>query len=868
MAQTKTITGVVVDATGEPVIGASVLEVGTTNGTITDVDGNFTIQVPVGAKLDVSYIGYKTQQIVVGVPNTYKVILKEDAEMLDEVVVTGYGMSQKRSLMTNSISKLDDKVLQNAAMSNAAQSLQGTVSGLRVTNTSGKPGSSPNIVLRGGASINKNLEGPLVVVDGLVRSMDDINPSDIESIQVLKDAASTAIYGARANNGVILVTTKKGVEGRTQITYKFKGGVNFAREGYKYLDAGDYLYYQRLGWQRTNGGTSMENQKGFGVNSGVDLAFMTDANKHLLNEGWRSMADPVDPDKTLIFRNHAGELHDLTFRNAAFTQDHYLNLSGGNDKGTFSSSLGYYSEDGQIISTNYQRVNGTINGSYKLLPVLTVNAGGSFSWSKMPDLWTYDLKSPWNGETGEYELFYRTMSMFPTWNPWNEDGSPAAGWSNQDGNPYYWKDKLTRSTTNRKTSFNIGFALEILPQQLFLNGNSSMYYTDSQFELFEKKYQQIGQAPNTNRNASQTNTKVFQQQHALTLEYKKGFSGHNINAMAGGEYFDYQYQNLEARVSGAPTDDIPTLNAGTNRTYTTSVKTGYRILSGFARVNYDYNYRYMVSLVARYDGISKLSDNRWGFFPGISAGWNVHEEAFFKDSKFAEVVSLIKPRISYGLNGNVNGIGNFDVYGKYGSVGAYNGNLGYLNTGVVNSKLRWEKSHTFELGLDLGFFNNRIHMIMDYYDRTTSDLLTDVNLPEYTGFPSFKTNLGTISNCGFELEAKVNLLTRKDWSWDVTANTSFVKNMVKKLPFNGNVNNRQGGEQVWDPKSNSLVWVGGIQEGKSLGDIIAYKQVRILRDWDDVRNHAGDFCHGTFCRKTAELPESGGGTDSGKTGQR
>ena len=841
MAQTKTITGVVVDATGEPVIGASVLEVGTTNGTITDVDGNFTIQVPVGAKLDVSYIGYKTQQIVVGVPNTYKVILKEDAEMLDEVVVTGYGMSQKRSLMTNSISKLDDKVLQNAAMSNAAQSLQGTVSGLRVTNTSGKPGSSPNIVLRGGASINKNLEGPLVVVDGLVRSMDDINPSDIESIQVLKDAASTAIYGARANNGVILVTTKKGVEGRTQITYKFKGGVNFAREGYKYLDAGDYLYYQRLGWQRTNGGTSMENQKGFGVNSGVDLAFMTDANKHLLNEGWRSMADPVDPDKTLIFRNHAGELHDLTFRNAAFTQDHYLNLSGGNDKGTFSSSLGYYSEDGQIISTNYQRVNGTINGSYKLLPVLTVNAGGSFSWSKMPDLWTYDLKSPWNGETGEYELFYRTMSMFPTWNPWNEDGSPAAGWSNQDGNPYYWKDKLTRSTTNRKTSFNIGFALEILPQQLFLNGNSSMYYTDSQFELFEKKYQQIGQASNTNRNASQTNTKVFQQQHALTLEYKKGFSGHNINAMAGGEYFDYQYQNLEARVSGAPTDDIPTLNAGTNRTYTTSVKTGYRILSGFARVNYDYNYRYMVSLVARYDGISKLSDNRWGFFPGISAGWNVHEEAFFKDSKFAEVVSLIKPRISYGLNGNVNGIGNFDVYGKYGSVGAYNGNLGYLNTGVVNSKLRWEKSHTFELGLDLGFFNNRIHMIMDYYDRTTSDLLTDVNLPEYTGFPSFKTNLGTISNRGFELEAKVNLLTRKDWSWDVTANTSFVKNMVKKLPFNGNVNNRQGGEQVWDPKSNSLVWVGGIQEGKSLGDIIAYKQVCILRDWDDVRNHAGDF---------------------------
>ena len=834
------ISGLVMDVMGEPIVGVNVMEKGTTNGTITDMDGKFLLKAPANATLIISFIGYKTLAVNLEGEKNVNITLKEDLEQLDEVVVVGYG-TQKKSSLTASVATVPAKELSKQMGHSVAAALQGRAPGVEILQKGGEAGADIKILVRGAGTFGAT--EPLYVIDGAFSNngLNSLNPSDIESIQVLKDAASTAIYGARANNGVILVTTKKGVEGRTQITYKFKGGVNFAREGYKYLDAGDYLYYQRLGWQRTNGGTSMENQKGFGVNSGVDLAFMTDANKHLLNEGWRSMADPVDPDKTLIFRNHAGELHDLTFRNAAFTQDHYLNLSGGNDKGTFSSSLGYYSEDGQIISTNYQRVNGTINGSYKLLPVLTVNAGGSFSWSKMPDLWTYDLKSPWNGETGEYELFYRTMSMFPTWNPWNEDGSPAAGWSNQDGNPYYWKDKLTRSTTNRKTSFNIGFALEILPQQLFLNGNSSMYYTDSQFELFEKKYQQIGQAPNTNRNASQTNTKVFQQQHALTLEYKKGFSGHNINAMAGGEYFDYQYQNLEARVSGAPTDDIPTLNAGTNRTYTTSVKTGYRILSGFARVNYDYNYRYMVSLVARYDGISKLSDNRWGFFPGISAGWNVHEEAFFKDSKFAEVVSLIKPRISYGLNGNVNGIGNFDVYGKYGSVGAYNGNLGYLNTGVVNSKLRWEKSHTFELGLDLGFFNNRIHMIMDYYDRTTSDLLTDVNLPEYTGFPSFKTNLGTISNRGFELEAKVNLLTRKDWSWDVTANTSFVKNMVKKLPFNGNVNNRQGGEQVWDPKSNSLVWVGGIQEGKSLGDIIAYKQVRILRDWDDVRNHAGDF---------------------------
>lgn len=840
-AQTKTVTGVVTDADGDPLVGAAVVEAGTTNGTITDMDGRFRLEVPVGARLEVSYLGCRTQEVTVGAEDVYQVVLREDAEVLDEVVVTGYGTSQKRSLMTNAISRLDDKVLKNAAMANAAQSLQGTVSGLRVVTTSGKPGSSPNIVLRGGASINSNLEGPLVVVDGLVRPMDDLNPSDIESIQVLKDAASTAIYGARANNGVILVTTRRGAEGRTQVTYKFKGGVNFARKGYDYLDAGEYLYYQRLGWQRTNGASDMEYQKGFGVHSGVDLAFLTDDNRRLLDEGWQSMPDPVDPSRTLVYRNHEGELHDLAFRDGAFMQDHYLSLSGGSREGTFSASLGYYDEEGQVIATDYRRVSGTLNGSWRVLPVLTVTGGADFSWSRMPDLWTYDLKDPWNGETGEFELFYRTMSMFPTWNPWNEDGSPAAGWSNQDGNPYYWKERLTRSTTNRRTSFSAGFTLDVLPGRLSLGGNSSMYYTDRQSQLFEKEYRQLGQAPNTNRNASQSQGKVFQQQHALTLDCALASGGHHLAAMLGGEYFSHSYQTLEAHVSGAPTDDVATLNAGTNRTYTSSARTGYRILSAFARASYDYAGRYMLSLVARHDGISKLSDHRWGFFPGISAGWNVHEEAFFRDSPLAGVVSVLKPRVSYGVNGNVNGIGNFDVYGRYGSAGVYDGGLGYLNTGVANSRLRWEKSRTLELGLDLGFLGGRVQLVLDYYDRTTSDLLTDVNLPEYTGFSTFKTNLGTVSNRGFEVEAKLSLLSLRDWTWELAANAACVRNKVKKLPYNGNERNRQGGQLIWDAAAGRPVWAGGIQEGRGLGDIVAYRQVRVLRDWDDVALHAGDY---------------------------
>ena len=252
IAQTKSITGTVVDTNNEPIIGATVTEIGSANGTMVDIDGHFSLELAKpDSKITVSFLGYKSQTISPQNQSNLRIVMQEDSQILDEVIITGYGTSQKRSLMSNSISKLDDKVLKTSVMANAASSLQGTVSGLRVINTSGKPGSSPNIVLRGGASINKPLEGPLVVIDGIIRSLDDFNPSDIESIEVLKDAASTAIYGSRANNGVILVTTKKGKEGQAQVAYKFRGGPSYARKGYDFLNAEDYIYYNRLGYKRT-----------------------------------------------------------------------------------------------------------------------------------------------------------------------------------------------------------------------------------------------------------------------------------------------------------------------------------------------------------------------------------------------------------------------------------------------------------------------------------------------------------------------------------------------------------------------------------------------------------------------------------------
>lgn len=662
--QSETCTGVVKDGTGETVIGASVIVKGTTNGTITDFDGNFTLtNVKNGDVIQISFVGYKTQEIKY-VGQSLNIILKDDTEVLDEVVITGYGGSQKRAALTTAISKLDNSVLKNAAYSNAGQSLQGSVTGLRVVNTTGQPGTNPDITLRGGATITGENSNALVVVDGIVRnSMSDVNPSDIESIQILKDAASTAIYGARANGGVILIETKSGKEGKTSINYKFKIGKNFTRKGYEFCNAEDYIYYNRLGYLRT-GRTNVDTQQGYGIgNSLFDIQYLTDDNAHLKNEGWSVMDDPFYEGKQILFKDYSGQLDDEVFSSSAITQDHYLNITGGNDKSTFASSLGYYNEDGMIKGTGFQRFSGSFNASYKILPILNVKAGVSYVWSTRPELWI-----------GSYEFFYRTRSQRPTWNPWNEDGTPAAGFGTGDGNPAYYRDKLTQKNSTTRATYNIGFTLDILPKQLVLNGNASLLNSDYQREKFNKAYQtQTTTTPETTRQAEAWVQKYQQVQLNASLTYTGTFAEkHNLEAMIGGEYYTYNQFDFEAKTQGSPTDDVPTLNVGSNRTFTRTEKTAYRILSGFGRINYNYNMKYLLSFTARYDGISRLKDNRWGFFPGVSVGWNVMEEDFWKDSKVSGVISNLKPRVSYGVNGNVNGIGNYEVYGEYAQVESKN----------------------------------------------------------------------------------------------------------------------------------------------------------------------------------------------------
>ncbi len=835
----QTVTGKVTDASGQGIPSTTVLVKGTKNGTSTNPAGTYTIKVNKGDVLVFSLIGYLSQEVTIQDQANVNVKLLEDSKGLDEVVVVGYGTQNRRSV-TSSISKLDKEVLANTPRSNAASALQGTVPGLQVVTASGQPGAAPSILLRGGASINSP-GAPLVIVDGVIRSLSDISSENIESIETLKDASATAIYGARANNGVILVTTKTGKAGSSQIAYKFTGGYNQERKGYQYMGAGDYIYYTRLGYLNAGRTLAQANSsRGLGLSTNAaDLASF-DIRTYIpgttvLPSGWQLVNDPYGGQ--IMYKDHGGEVEDLVFQNT-YTKDHYVSASGGNDKGKYFAAFDAYNEDGVIVGSKYKRYTGDINGSYKIKPNVEISSGVTLSTSSQ--LGTIG---------GEVNTLYRSLAIWPTFNPWIDEAKTVAnpGNSSSDGNPLYWLGRLDRSNEVNRVVANAAVKWDIIPGLYFkATGNAYLFETlDQSFQKSTQTYAQIfaNSGSSTTRNSTSSFGRDFQTQYNGILNYTKSFGKHNFNLMGGGEYFDVKSYASQVLGQNAPTDDIPTANASTTfaagSNYTT--RTEYKILSAFSRFAYDFDQKYLFTAVFRLDGASSLaSENRNGFFPGISAGWNVHREEFFKDSKISQVISSLKPRISYGQNGNIAGLGRYETQGVYSLQGNYNGSAGFLNTGIINSDLRWEKSKTTDLGLDMGLLNDRITVIFDYYDRKTSDLLTNLDLPSYTGFSSFRTNLGTFQNKGIEIGIDAKILSKGDFKLNAGANASFVKNKILKLPFNGNENNRQGGLQIYDPASGQVIWVGGLQEGQPLGNMYGYRQVSIFKDAAEVAAVAGN----------------------------
>ena len=559
-AQAKSVSGKVTAENGELLPGVSIVIKGKTAGTITNIDGEYQLNVDENDILVFSFIGMVAQEWGVVGKQTLDVVLKTATEALDEVVVTGYGGKQSRAKLTNSIASVKEETLTGGVHANPAQALTGAVSGLKVTTVSGNPGATPSIYLRGGTNFD-GTGSPLVLIDGQVGAFNDINPNDIESIEVLKDAGATALYGARANNGVILITTKKGGQPEIKVSAKF--GLNYLTHEYDFLGAEDYLYWVRKGYQ--NAAQMYQNAQGNWVGYGSmsslsgaapygignryydDNGNALDGNKtslavyspmvynsdlaFLLNEGWQTMIDPVTGQE-IIFSEFNKE--DDAFNNPALTQDYNVSFSGANDRGKYYAGIGYYDAEGQPAKTWYKRLNFTFNGEYKIRSWLTSNSNFQFTDAK----W-YNVST-----TNETNYFGRIQSTPPTQRQYNPDGELILGNNVGDGNPLVNIDKLKRDNNTNKFIMGQGFRIDFL-SNLSLKVNAHWLLDQGYYESFNKDYLSRPGIWSTSRSSSASYDKELSQTYNAVLNYDLTKGKHTGSALVGYEYYNKKWKRLK-----------------------------------------------------------------------------------------------------------------------------------------------------------------------------------------------------------------------------------------------------------------------------------------------------------------------------------
>ena len=847
------VQGKVVDSDGQPLPGVNVFVKGSTQGTMTNFDGEFKLSVSSDAQvLQFTYVGLKSQEAPIDGRTSYDIVMEAEAVGLDEFVAIGYG-SQSKSTLTTAISKLDNKVLENVPFTNAATALKGTLAGVRVESTSGQPGASPRIVIRGGTSIKSpNSASPIYVIDGVTRyNMDDINTADIESIQVLKDAASTAIYGALGSNGVVIIETKSGKSGRTQVNYKSSVTIGESSRRYDLLSAKDFVYYSRKGMYATTqvnpalanlldgnnypGGIGNDLTK----NTYFSTQYLTPENEYKLDEGWQSIPDPLDPSKTLIFSDT--DYQDILFR-TAISHNHSLSVSGGSDKAKFNLGLGYSDNEGIAILTDYNRYNLNLSGEINITD--GIKAYAKVLYSNVNDRQVNSLGN----------IFKSGLIQPPTNKLYFEDGTLAYGRNFGYSNPLYALSvDQPRNKTNDLTII-VGGELNILPGFSF-KPQFSWFQKTSYSRNFRTAYWNGISSYNTSRNANASFSQSFSPQFSGVFNYTKNLTNHDFGLMAGFSYLGRDIDEIRANGNGAATDLIPTLNASAVPTSVFGQETHHVLLGYFSRANYSYKQKYLLSASLRYDGASNLGENnKWGIFPGVSLGWNVDRENFWT-ALIPDNLLQLKLRGSYGVTGNISGLGLYQAQGEYSSSAIYDTNSALQISILPNQDLQWEQSKTLDFGVDLGLFNRRVDVMFDYYRRVSDNLLTTLDMPPSTGFSNIITNYGSLENKGFEIGINARILPySSDFQWDVSFNTAKVNTKILELPENGIENNRVGGFFVWDSKLGDYAWKGGLQEGGRIGDLYGYQQVSIyatdeeaaagpvdtLIPRDDKTKHGGD----------------------------
>ena len=745
------VTGVVVDASGVPLIGVNVLEKGTTNGTITDFDGKFTLNVSSpNAKLVISYIGYVSQEVSAPKNGELKVVLKEDTETLEEVVVVGYG-TQKKANLSGSVSSVDSEQLQNRPIQNVSSGLQGLMPGVTITGTNGAPGmDSGNIRVRGTGTLNS--ASPYILIDGVEsEAMGDLDPNDIASISVLKDAASAAIYGSKAANGVILITTKRGSTGKPKISYS--GYISFQNTTETIDRLSSYEY------------ASMYN----------DALKSEDKAPRFTPDEIQKFKDGTDPN----YPNT--DWYDLAYK-TGIQHRHNINISGGNEHAKYMGSLGYLNQTGVLPNAGREQFNARTNLDMKITKRLSAKINLAYIKNKYDD-----ASSAYYG--GSSDQIIRQLNLISPWivNRY-EDGTYG---TISDGNPIAWLDsgmKVTRDNYNFTGLASLDY--KILDElTLTLTGS---YVNDLQNYKYFQPFIQYN--PNKASDPSSPDERYYhwdRTNYDVLLNYNKTFGKHNLKGLAGWHTEKYNYKYMKAYRKNFPNDNLTDMNAGDAATQTNE---GYSrelaMISWFARVNYDFAGKYLLEANIRADASSRFAKgNRWGYFPSFSGAWRISEENFMKGAQ--NWLSNLKIRGSWGMLGNQDALNSADASGAfYPAINTYEIGATYpfggaLNSGYYQGSFRlntitWEKAKTWGVGIDFGLFNNKVTGSVDYYNRKTEGIMMDVAVPNEFALSPYKDNVGEMVNRGVELNISYNDKWG-DWSFGAAANFAYNHNEITDL---------------------------------------------------------------------------------------
>jgi len=764
----RTITGTVKDINGLPIPGVSILIKGTTRGTISNIEGIFSVEnVQKTDVLVLRFLGFETQEVKIGTQQKLNVTLVAKNMQLNEMVVVGYGTSKKIDL-TGSVASIDVQDLSKTATTNFDQALAGRISGVQVTSTDGTPGEALNIVIRGGNSITGS-NSPLYVVDGIPMETFDpasISTRDIKSFDVLKDASATAIYGARGANGVIVISTNNGRDdGKTDVTFHASTGVQYIPNRLQVMNPYEYVKYQQT----------------------IALAadnYVPGTFTNLFNRSW------VDPE---LYHDVNGTSWQDEIFQTALVQDYSFSVSGGNKKTSTYYSGSYLDQSGTLINTSFRKFNNRLRINNAISDVLSLNAQVTYN---------YNVRTGLQISGDQYNSIIRDAVTFrpvdPIFSSIEEDSK------NQDQDPYLYNPVLGLMNTDRKRiddeiAGNVKLQYKFLKKFILdLSGNYIRRLSEE--SLFYGAETQ--QASRTNEHISGSLSKANYQTltSSNTLRYITKVKKSRYEGLVGMEIQNRINNYSTLKNTNIPTDAFGMDNLGiaTASTIATSAETENSLLSYFGRINYNYSDRYLATVNFRADGSSKFQkQNRWGYFPSFSAAWRASEESFLKE---IDKISNLKMRLGWGVTGN-NRIGDFEAYnlmsvnsssgyvlgvGQEYSPGAYQSNMAVPD-------LKWETTSQYNVGIDFGFLNNRISGTVDYYLKRTKDLLLDAYMAPSTGFITVQQNVGEIENSGLEVSINTTNIKTKDFIWSSNFNISFNDNKTIKL------NNGQS-EMLIDPR--------------------------------------------------------------------